>query len=69
MGCGPEHLFESGLNPLLTRLGHNLKREEITVSDSHPAEIKTAFALCRVVATEFAPIKTMGIPTCTFGQL
>ena len=50
MGRGPEHLFESGLKPLLSRLGHNFKREEITVSDSYPAEIKTAFALCRAVA-------------------
>lgn len=50
MGCGPERLFESGLKPLLTNLGHSFKHEEITVPDSHPAEIKTAFALCRTVA-------------------
>jgi arginase len=50
MGCGPGELFESGLKPLLTRLGHNFKHEEITVSDSHPAEIKTAFALNCAVA-------------------
>jgi hypothetical protein len=45
MGRGPDHLYESGMKPLLTRLGHNFKHEEITVSDSYPAEIKTAFAL------------------------
>jgi arginase len=50
MGCGPDRLYESGLKPLLTRLGHNFEHEEITVADSHPAEIKTAFALCRTVA-------------------
>jgi arginase len=50
MGCGPDRLFAFGLKPLLTRLGHNFSWEEITVSDSHPAEIKTAFALCRMVA-------------------
>jgi arginase len=50
MGHGPDRLFESGLKPLLTRLGHNFRHEEITVSDSHPAEIKTAFALSHAVA-------------------
>jgi arginase len=50
MGCGPDRLFESGLKPLLTRLGHKFVREEITAPDSYLAEIKTAFALCRTVA-------------------
>ena len=50
MGRGPDHLYEYGMKPLLTRLGHNFKHEEITVSDSYPAEIKTAFALCRTIA-------------------
>lgn len=50
MGCGPDRLFEFGLKPLLTRLGHNFVTEEITAPDSHLAEIKTAFALCRTVA-------------------
>jgi arginase len=35
----------SGWHRLLTRLGHNFNREEISVLDSHPAEIKIAFAL------------------------
>ena len=43
-------MFESGLKPLLTRLGHSFVREEITAPDSYLAEIKTAFALCRTVA-------------------
>ncbi|MBZ5614268.1 MAG: arginase family protein [Acidobacteriia bacterium] len=50
MGRGPDRLFESGLKPLLTRLGHHYIDEEITAPDSHLAEIKTAFALCRTVA-------------------
>jgi arginase len=50
MGCGPDRLFEFGLEPLLTRLGHKFVREEITAPDSYLAEIKTAFALCRTVA-------------------
>jgi arginase len=51
MGCGPERLFESGLKPLLVRLGHKLIVEEIKVSGPHPAEISTTFELCRSVAT------------------
>jgi hypothetical protein len=38
----------SGWHRLVTRLGHDFNREEISVLDSHPAEIKTAFALCRM---------------------
>src|SRR5438067_6985047 len=50
IGCGPERLFESGLKPLLGRLGHKLIVEEIRVSGPHTAEISTAFELCRSVA-------------------
>jgi arginase len=49
-GCGPERLFESGLKPLLERLGHKLTVEEIRVSGPHTAEIATTFELCRSVA-------------------
>jgi arginase len=52
MGCGPDRLFEFGLKPLLTRLGHNFVMREITAPDSYLAEIKTAFALCRAVADQ-----------------
>jgi arginase len=51
MGRGPERLFESGLRPLLVRLGHKLTSEEVTVSGSHPGEVSTTFDLCRSVAT------------------
>ena len=60
MGSGPDRIFESALKPLLTRLGHNFKREEITVPDSHPAEIKTAFALCRAVAERVRTCQSEG---------
>jgi arginase len=50
MGRGPERLFEGGLEPLLRRLGHTLTVEEIQVPGPHPAEIATAFELCRVVS-------------------
>lgn len=60
MGRGPDWLFESGLRPLLTGLGHNLMREEITISDPHPAEIKTAFALCRAVAEQVRACRSKG---------
>jgi arginase len=60
MGRGPDHLYESGLKPLLTRLGHTFRHEEITVSDSHPAEIKTAFALCRTIAERVSANQSEG---------
>jgi arginase len=60
MGCGPDRLFESGLKPLLARMGHQVRREEITVSDPHPAEIKTAFELCRKVAGRVRACKSEG---------
>ena len=60
MGCGPDSLFEFGLKPLLARLGHNFTWEEITVPDPHPAEIKTAFALCRIVADRVRACQTEG---------
>jgi arginase len=50
MGRGPHHLFQSSVEPLLARLGHNVRVEEIALPDPDPAEIKTAFALSRAVA-------------------
>jgi len=60
MGCGPDRLFEFGLKQLLTRLGYIFIREEITVPDSHSAEIKTAFALCRIVADRVRACQSEG---------
>jgi len=50
MGRGPRHLLDTAVHATLTRLGHTVRVEEITVSDPHPAEIKTAFSLFREVA-------------------
>jgi arginase len=50
MGRGPERHFESGLKPLVERLGYGLTVEEIKVDDAHTAEIATTFELCRRVA-------------------
>jgi arginase len=50
MGCGPRRLYEAGLKPLLTRLGRRFRHEEITIDDSYPAEIKTAFSLSRRIS-------------------
>jgi len=52
MGRGPERLFESGLAPLLQRLGHKFFREETRAADSHTTEISTAFELCGSVANQ-----------------
>lgn len=51
MGRGPERMLESGLEPLLRRLGHTLTVDIVRVSDPHTAEIATAFELARLVAT------------------
>jgi len=50
MGRGPECLAESCVEPLLTRLGHTVHAEIVRLSDSHPAEISSAFELCGLVA-------------------
>jgi arginase len=60
MGRGPGRLFEFGLKPLFTRLGHNFKHAEITVSDSHLAEIKTAFAVNCAVADRLRTAQSEG---------
>jgi len=51
MGRGPERLLESGLGPLLLRLGHKFTREEVRVPGPRPTEISTTFELCNSVAT------------------
>ncbi len=50
MGRGPERLFELGLKPVLSRFGHTVVREDITLSAAYPAEIAAAFQLCGKVA-------------------
>jgi arginase len=50
MGCGPERLLESGLKPLLARLGHTPVVETVRVSGRYTPEISTTFELCSLVA-------------------
>ncbi len=49
MGLGPHHLLAS-IEPLLIRLGHHVRVDEITVPDPFLTEISTTFALCREIA-------------------
>ena len=60
MGRGPERLLELGLRPLLSSLGHKLVAEEVLTCDTHPAEIKTAFALCGKVAERVHTYRSEG---------
>jgi arginase len=61
MGLGPERLFESGLSPLLQRLGHKLTREEVIVPGIHTAEISTTFELCSSVSNRVRQCLQAGI--------
>jgi arginase len=49
MGLGPHHLLPS-IEALLTRLGHDVRVDEITLPDPFLAEISTTFALAREIA-------------------
>jgi len=61
MGRGPNRLFETGLGPLLMRLGHNVTREELRVPDLHTAEISTTFELCNSVANRVQECLESGV--------
>ena len=50
MGRGPEHVFETSVKPLLSRLGHDVRVETVTAPDAFTAEIKTAFVLNGLVS-------------------
>src|SRR2546425_1674863 len=50
MGGGPEYLFESCVEPLLTRLAQDFRTETILVPDRFPVEIRTAFVLGGLIA-------------------
>jgi arginase len=60
MGCGPEHLLETCVKPLLTRLGHSFKAETVTVPDAFTAEIRNAFALIGLVAERVRAARAEG---------
>jgi arginase len=50
MGCGPEHILESGLKPLFGRLGIEFGSEEVAPDHPFPAEINSAFQLARKIS-------------------
>ena len=49
MGAGPNHLFERAIEPVLLRLGHELRTETLTLGESFPAEISSAFKLSGMI--------------------
>jgi arginase len=49
MGLGPAHLFEHALKPVASRLGHELRQEEILL-DAFTAEIASAFQLASKIS-------------------
>jgi arginase len=57
---GPGRLLEAAVAPLLTRMGAAFRAREVTVADEFCAEIKTAFAVCRVVADRVAESRRAG---------
>jgi arginase len=60
MGRGPGRLLEAAVAPLLTRMGVAFRAQEVTATDGFCAEIKTAFAVCRVVADRVAESRRAG---------
>src|SRR5579859_6368418 len=57
MGLGPEQLLAGGIRSLIENLGHTLTVQEVIPADEYPAEIKTAFALCRDVSNRVREIR------------
>ena len=50
MGAGPKHLFERAIEPVLSRMGHELRTETLGLGESFPAEISSAFKLSGMIA-------------------
>jgi arginase len=50
MGAGPKHLFERAIEPVLSRMGHELRTETLALGESFPAEISSAFKLSGIIA-------------------
>jgi arginase len=50
MGAGPKHLFERAIEPVLSRMGHELRTETLTLGESFPGEISSAFKLSGMIA-------------------
>ncbi len=60
MGLGPERIFEAGLKPLFARIGMDFDCEEIALESDFPAEIATAFQLCREVSARVSECRQRG---------
>ena len=50
MGAGPKHLLERAIEPTLSRMGHDLRTETLSLGESFPAEISSAFKLSGMIA-------------------
>ncbi len=61
MGAGPQHLLAKGLAERLIQCGHQVK-VDLVLDDpaQRPAEIRTAFALMRMVAERVRAARTAG---------
>jgi arginase len=56
MGLGPHHVL-AAVEPLLMRLGHQVRVEEITLPDPFSSEISTSFALSREIARRVRAVR------------
>jgi len=59
MGLGPHHLLPS-VQALITRMGHHVRVEEITLPDPFLAEIGSTFALAREIARRVRACRDQG---------
>jgi arginase len=50
MGHGPGHLYEYAVAPVLSQLGHEVRKETLTLGEKFITEIGSAFQLARVIA-------------------
>jgi arginase len=59
MGLGPRHL-RAAIEPMLTRLGHQVRVDEIDLGDGFTAEISTMFALSREISSRVRACRNEG---------
>ncbi len=50
MGAGPKHLFDRAIEPVFSRLGHELRTETLSLGESFPPEISSAFKLSGMIS-------------------
>ena len=60
MGCGPERVLESGLEPLFSRMGVEFESEEVAPDHPFPAEINSAFQLARKISERVRACREAG---------